>query len=94
MEGDKDDGFGFDAGFVFEDSDNEKEAPAQAAWAFPDSKRDAQRELEAAGVTSVDAKIQKARAKAKGGASKKGKDKKVEESDDEYSDSDDRLLPG
>ena len=94
MEGDKDDGFGFNAGFVFEDSDNEKEAPAQAAWAFPDSKRDAQRELEAAGVTSVDAKIQKARANAKGGASKKGKGKKVEESDDEYSDSDERFLPG
>ena len=54
MEGDKDDGFGFNAGFVFEDSDNEKEAPAQPAWAFPDSKREMERELKTAGVTSVD----------------------------------------
>ena len=55
---DDNDGFNFSEGFVFEDSDDEKQAPAQPAWAFPDSKREMERELKAAGVTSVDAKIQ------------------------------------
>ena len=40
---DDNDGFKFSKGFVFEDSDDEKQAPAQPAWAFPDSKREMER---------------------------------------------------
>ena len=90
---DDNDGFKFSKGFVFEDSDDEKQAPAQPAWAFPDSKREMERELKAAGVTSVDAKIQKARANAKGGG-KKGKGKKDDSdiSDDDDSDDDSDVI--
>ena len=91
---DDNDGFNFSEGFVCEDSDDEKQAPAQPAWAFPDSKREMERELKAAGVTSVDAKIQKARANAKRGAKKgKGKtdDSDISDEDDSDDDSDDAL---
>ncbi len=51
------DDFGFDAGFEFELSDDERVGPVQAAWDFSDAKNDMARELRAANATSVDQKI-------------------------------------
>ena len=61
------DDFGFDAGFQFEVSDDERPGPAQAAWDFSDAKDEMARELRAANATSVDQKIRNALESGGGG---------------------------
>ena len=95
------DDFGFDAGFEFELSDDERVGPVQAAWDFSDAKNDMARELRAANATSVDQKIADALLSG-GGKKRKGDlddDSDVSSSDDESGgsgedDSGDEQLPG
>ena len=61
------DDFGFDAGFEFDVSDDERSGPAQAAWDFSDAKDEMARELRAANATSVDQKIRNALKSGGGG---------------------------
>ena len=65
--GNWEDDFGFDAGFEFDVSDDERPGPAQAAWDFSDAKDEMARELRAANATSVDQKIRNALKSGGGG---------------------------
>ena len=90
------DDFGFDAGFEFDVSDDERQGPPQAAWDFSDAKDEMQRELAAANATSIDEKIATALASGGGGRTRKGdldddSDLSSDESEDESESEDDRL---
>jgi ATP-dependent RNA helicase DDX27 len=94
------DDFGFDAGFEFDVSDDERSGPAQAAWDFSDAKDEMARELRAANATSVDQKIRNALKSGGGGknANARRRGDLDEDSDasgeSESDESDDARLPG
>ena len=94
------DDFGFDAGFEFDVSDDERSGPAQAAWDFSDAKDEMARELRAANATSVDQKIRNAL--KSGGGGKNANARRIGDLDEdsdasgesESDESDDARLPG
>ena len=94
------DDFGFDAGFEFDVSDDERSGPAQAAWDFSDAKDEMARELRAANATSVDQKIRNALKSGGGGKSANARRRgDLDEDSDangesESEESDDARLPG
>ena len=94
------DDFGFDAGFEFEVSDDERSGLAQAAWDFSDAKEEMARELRAANATSVDQKIRNALKSGGGGKSANARRRgDLDEDSDangesESEESDDARLPG